>query len=165
MYACMQVCRTYRHVHIGNAYRKPECAQGILTAQVKAGFLIEYVGDKTHQPHADDSDITLNICIGEPGFRGDMLVATNPPAVRKVYSRLSAFERSGQHQHGPFVDTKMMPTEELLHEVSLGEKITFDAWGTYLHVRRMSNASNCQSLTHFQEEGTPSLSRNPNPSK
>ena len=59
--------------------------------QLAAGFAVEY-GDASaqHQPHADDSHLTLNICIGDEFEGGELLVATDPLVCQHVYARVPA---------------------------------------------------------------------------
>ena len=84
--------------------------------ELKAAFAVEYAdAEAHHQPHSDDSDLTLNVCIGEQFEGGELLVATDPITCQHVYSRVAEFTAENQHSHWLELDTKLMPTEPPSH--------------------------------------------------
>jgi hypothetical protein len=62
----------------------------VLTAECSAAFVVRYRAgvDAGHMPHEDNSDITLNACLGKEFVGGMLGLARNPAVVREVLGRV-----------------------------------------------------------------------------
>ncbi|EFC48978.1 hypothetical protein NAEGRDRAFT_35199 [Naegleria gruberi] len=109
-------------------------------------FFVEYFigGDKDLNVHVDDAELTLNVCLGKPGFEGGNLFFRGHRDNPKTYNQY--FE----YQH--VVGRAVMHDGALMHgalPLTKGERVNLIIWARSTEMRRQIQ----EAIKEMQEQG------------